>query len=64
MVQRSAARFVMNEYGRMASVSEMLNALQWHTLEKHQTVYQPYYCTKQLTIWLTSMLNSIKKHQL
>jgi len=34
MVQRRAAWFVMNEYNRIASVSEMLNALQWHTLGK------------------------------
>ena len=31
MVQRRAARFVMNNYNRTASVTEMLNSLQWHT---------------------------------
>ena len=31
MVQRIA---VMNNYNRTASVTEMLNSLQWHTLEK------------------------------
>ena len=34
MVQRRAARFVMNDYNRTASVSKMLHTLQWHTLEK------------------------------
>jgi len=34
MVQRRAARFVMNDYNRTDSVSKMLNTLRWHTLEK------------------------------
>ena len=34
MVQQRAARFVMNDYNRTASVSKMLHTLQWHTLEK------------------------------
>ena len=36
MVQRRAARFVTNNYNRTASVTEMLNSLQWHTLEKRR----------------------------
>ena len=36
MVQRRAARFVMNNYNRTASVTEILNSLQWHTLEKRR----------------------------
>ena len=36
MVQRRAARFVMNNYNRTASVTEMLNSLQWQTLEKRR----------------------------
>ena len=36
MVQRRAARFVLNNYDRMASVTEMFNALQWNTLEKRK----------------------------
>ena len=33
MVQRRAARFVTNNYNRIASVTEMLHRLQWDTLE-------------------------------
>jgi len=36
MVQRRAARFVINNYNRTASVSEMFNTLRWHTLEKRR----------------------------
>ena len=33
MVQRRAARFVSNNYNRLASVTEMLHHLKWDTLE-------------------------------
>ena len=36
MVQRRAARFVTNNYNRIASVTEMLHRLQWDTLEARQ----------------------------
>ena len=49
IVQRRAARFVMNEYmllhdDRTASVSKMLNALHYNgVLERNiETVYEPY----------------------
>ena len=41
IVQRRAARFVMNNFNKTASVSEMLNHLQWETLENRS-------CTKLL----------------
>ena len=36
----AAARFVMNNYNRTASVTEMLNSLQWHTLEKRRNNFR------------------------
>ena len=35
-IQRSAARFVMNDYSRYSSVSNMLNHLSWPTLEQRR----------------------------
>ena len=50
MVQRRAARFVLNNYDRMASVTEMLNTLQWNILwRKEETAYKLYCCTKSFT---------------
>ena len=40
MVQRRAARFVMSDYNRTASVTEMLNSLQWQTLEEQRNNLQ------------------------
>ena len=35
-VQRRAARFIFNNYSRLASVSEMLTDLNWHIVEKNK----------------------------
>ena len=35
-VQRRAARFVMSNYDRYSSVSEMLSLLQWSSLQSRQ----------------------------
>lgn len=37
MVQRRAARFVLNRYDRKSSVTKMLTELNWETLEKRRT---------------------------
>ena len=34
MVQRRAARYVLNRYNYVSSVNEMLQELQWNTLEE------------------------------
>ena len=34
MVQRKATRFVFNDYSRHSSVTDMLNKLNWQSLEK------------------------------
>jgi len=36
MVQRHAARFVLNKFDRYASVTEMINILGWPTLESRR----------------------------
>ena len=36
MVQRRAARFVKNDYGRTSSVTEMMSNLGWDTLQKRR----------------------------
>ena len=36
MVQRRAARYVLNRYNNTSSVSEMLHELQWDTLEERR----------------------------
>ena len=36
MVQRRAARFVLNDYRQSSSVSQMLNQLQWQTLSERR----------------------------
>ena len=36
MVQRKAARFVFNDYSRHSSVTDMLNRLNWQSLEKRR----------------------------
>ena len=36
MVQRRAARFVTNDYGRKSSVTEMIADLGWDTLQKRR----------------------------
>ena len=36
MVQRHAARFVLNKFGRYASITEMINILGWPTLESRR----------------------------
>ena len=36
MVQRKAARFVFNDYSRHLSVTDMLNQLNWQSLEKQR----------------------------
>ena len=36
MVQRKAARFVFNDYSRHSSVTDMLNQLNWQSLEKRR----------------------------
>ena len=33
MVQRRAARFVLNDYGRQSSVTDMLSTIGWEPLE-------------------------------
>ena len=35
-VQRAAARYVLNEYGTTSNVTEMLNTLNWQTLESRR----------------------------
>ena len=35
-VQRAAARYVLNDYGTTSSVTEMLNTLNWQTLESRR----------------------------
>ena len=40
-VQRSAARFVMNDYARYSSVTNMLNYLSWPTLEQRRNQIKP-----------------------
>ena len=35
-IQRRAARWVMNDYGRLSSVTSMLNQLSWPTLQTHR----------------------------
>ena len=36
MIQRTAARFVMGTFSRRESVTEMLNKLQWQTLQERR----------------------------
>ena len=36
MVQRKAARFVLNDYSRHLSVTDMLNQHKWQSLEKQR----------------------------
>ena len=36
MVQRRAARYVLNRYNYVSSVNEMLQELQWHNLEERR----------------------------
>ena len=38
MVQRKAARFVYNDYSRHSSVTDMLNQLNWLSLEKRRDI--------------------------
>ena len=35
-VQRTAARYVLNDYGKTSSVTEMLNTLYWQTLQSRR----------------------------
>ena len=37
-VQRSAARYVLNDYDYTSSVTQMINTLQWNTLAQRKTV--------------------------
>ena len=37
MVQRRAARYVFNRYNYVSSVNEILQELQWNTLEERRT---------------------------
>jgi len=37
-VQRSAARYVCNDYNYTSSVTQMLNDLKWQTLEQHRNI--------------------------
>ena len=39
-VQRSAARFVMNDFSRFSSVTSMLNHLSWPTLEQRRNYFK------------------------
>ena len=36
MIQSKAARFVLNNYSRYSSITEMLNELEWKSLEKRR----------------------------
>ena len=36
MVQRRAARYVLNRFNYLSSVDEMLQELQWNTLEERR----------------------------
>ena len=55
-VQRRAARWVMNDYGRLSSVTSMLNQLSWPTLQTRrklsrlQTLHKVFYQQISLTI--------------
>ena len=44
-VQRSAARFVMNDYARYSSVTNMLNYLSWPTLEQRRNQTINLFCS-------------------
>ena len=35
-IQRRSARFVLNDYARLSSVTSMLQKLGWPTLEQHK----------------------------
>ena len=37
MVQRRAARYVLNRHDRFASVTDMISELKWETLEERRT---------------------------
>ena len=55
-IQRRAARWVMNDYGRLSSVTSMLNQLSWPTLQTRrklsrlQTLHKFFYQQISLTI--------------
>ena len=36
MIQRRAARYVLNRYNYLSSIDEMLQELQWNTLERRK----------------------------
>ena len=40
-VQRRAARYVMSDFNRYSSVSEMLSTLQWGSLKKRRDIQSP-----------------------
>ena len=42
MVQHRVAKFVVNNFDTYASVSEMINKLQWPTLEQRRTDLTSY----------------------
>ena len=49
-VQRRAARYVMSDFDRYSSVTEMLSTLQWESLKNYYYYYY-YYCkTSQASI--------------
>jgi hypothetical protein len=37
-VQRSAARYIFNDYDYISSVSKMINDLNWQTLEQRRNI--------------------------
>jgi len=72
-VQRRAARWVMNDYGRFSSVTSMLNQLSWPTLETRrkssrlQTLHKVIYQQISLTIpsyYLPSSRSTRQQHPL
>ena len=63
-VQRRAARWVLNDYGRFSSVSSVLNQLSWPTLQSRRKLsrftYIAIHCTKYFIInYLCRFLRTI-----
>ena len=54
-VQCQAARYVCNTYSRHSSVTDMLNRLEWESLESHRTTMHLCMCYKHTITWLCSL---------
>ena len=52
MVQRRAARFVLDDYDRNSSVNDMLSKIGWNTLENRRKSSRMYYMFNMYLSWL------------